>query len=219
MVKSIITQPKIKSSKKNTKSIKRKEVESDIKKNYKQYDEFLPKHPMRYKVYKIIFDTLTKYNDEYGYEYDIESIQKIVINIEKSIFNKSIGINKHWNWRFEDIYKSNAVRVYSNLDPSRYVHNTELIHMLFKKEIEPIDIVGLNPEQIFPTRYKYLFDSCNKEQLIPKIQPDERYDGFFKCPQCKSMKTEYVELQIRGGDEISTKKAYCHKCENRWTFE
>ena len=43
-------------------------------------------------------------------------------------------------------------------------------------------------------------------------------DGILKCPRCKSMKTEYVEVQTRSADEPTTKKCICNACDYRWKF-
>jgi len=43
-------------------------------------------------------------------------------------------------------------------------------------------------------------------------------DGILKCPRCKSMKTEYVEVQTRSADEPTTKKCNCNDCDYRWKF-
>jgi DNA-directed RNA polymerase subunit M/transcription elongation factor TFIIS len=43
-------------------------------------------------------------------------------------------------------------------------------------------------------------------------------DGILKCPRCKSMKTEYIEVQTRSADEPTTKKCTCNACEYRWKF-
>ena len=43
-------------------------------------------------------------------------------------------------------------------------------------------------------------------------------DGILKCPRCKSMKTEYFEVQTRSADEPTTKKCNCTNCDYRWKF-
>ena len=43
-------------------------------------------------------------------------------------------------------------------------------------------------------------------------------DGILKCPRCKSMKTEYTEVQTRSADEPTTKKCVCNACDYRWKF-
>jgi len=43
-------------------------------------------------------------------------------------------------------------------------------------------------------------------------------DGILKCPKCKSMKTEYTEVQTRSADEPTTKKCMCNDCDYRWKF-
>ena len=59
-----------------------------------------------------------------------------------------------------------------------------------------------------------LMDEKTYKQYSGKVQED----GILKCPRCKSMKTEYVEVQTRSADEPTTKKCICNACDYRWKF-
>eukprot|EP00322_Chrysochromulina_rotalis_P027798 CAMPEP_0115859954 /NCGR_PEP_ID=MMETSP0287-20121206/16879_1 /TAXON_ID=412157 /ORGANISM="Chrysochromulina rotalis, Strain UIO044" /LENGTH=338 /DNA_ID=CAMNT_0003314265 /DNA_START=42 /DNA_END=1055 /DNA_ORIENTATION=+ len=54
------------------------------------------------------------------------------------------------------------------------------------------------------------------EKTYQQYAGKETQDGILKCPKCKSMKTEYIEVQTRSADEPTTKKCTCNACEYRW---
>ena len=59
-----------------------------------------------------------------------------------------------------------------------------------------------------------LMDKKSWEKYVGK----EQQEGILKCPRCKSMLTEYTEVQTRSADEPTTKKCFCNKCGYRWKF-
>lgn len=60
--------------------------------------------------------------------------------------------------------------------------------------------------------------SLMDEKTYKQYAGKEQQDGILKCPRCKSMKTEYVEVQTRSADEPTTKKCTCHACDYKWKF-
>jgi len=56
------------------------------------------------------------------------------------------------------------------------------------------------------------------EKTYKQYAGKETQDGILKCPRCKSMKTEYIEVQTRSADEPTTKKCTCNNCDYRWKF-
>lgn len=56
------------------------------------------------------------------------------------------------------------------------------------------------------------------EKTYNKYTGKQQQDGILKCPKCKSLKTEYVEVQTRSADEPTTKKCLCNNCNYRWKF-
>ena len=56
------------------------------------------------------------------------------------------------------------------------------------------------------------------EKSYMKYSGQKVEDGILKCPKCKSMKTEYTEVQTRSADEPTTKKCFCNDCGYRWKF-
>jgi hypothetical protein len=193
-----------------------------------KYDEFIPKHPVRNSIYSKLYNLILKYSHakDTKYNYTLSDIQKMTLNIEKSIFNYSLGHYKHttiWTDSFKQSYCDVTARCYGNLNPEAYIKNTTLIHRLLSNEIQPEQIAYLTPEERFPERHKEINEYC--KSLEPKyakqIALEDRYDGAFQCEmeECKSWKTEYVEIQIKSCDEPSSKKILCFKCNHRWVIE
>jgi len=56
------------------------------------------------------------------------------------------------------------------------------------------------------------------EKSYMKYADKKVEDGILKCPKCKSMKTEYIEVQTRSADEPTTKKCFCNDCNYCWKF-
>ena len=191
------------------------EIEYDKEPLYK-YSSHLSLHPKRNSVYKKFFVLLQKYNDK---NFEIDKLQLMAINIEKSIFNFTLinSENKlQWTSLFQNLYISKSVTVFRNLNPI-ILQNINLIKRLFNNEFNETEIVDMTPCQIFPERYKELFDQITAS--LPKIAdalPIE--DGLFKCGKCKSYKTTYTEYQSRSADEPTTKRVHCTQCDNVWKF-
>lgn len=138
----------------------------------------------------------------------IFSSEKIILNIEKSIFNNSLSyatkhnIEKNWtNKIFEHIYKQKYVYIMLDLQNK----DNKLVDKLESKQILSKDIAGLSPEEIYPENWKYV-----------EFVDDNVEDGIFQCKKCKSRKTTYYSLQTRSSDEPMTNFITCIECKNRW---
>ena len=173
---------------------------SDLK-----YDSFIPTHPIRKKFYLKLYKLFVKYNEIYNYNIILDELQKISINIEKSIFNYILNFyNIKWDIHFENLYINKFVIIYSNLNPESYVKNINLLHKIFNHSIDPIKLVHFNSSEIFPEKYNENLNTLKinlNEQIIKKDIPD----GIFKCNKCKKYKTTYYELQTRSAKIIGWK--------------
>ena len=191
-----------------------------------KYDEFIPKHPKRKGIYTKLYNLLLKHYNKFKLDnvsketnYNISNydLQKMVLNIEKGIFNYTLVNHsaQDWNNIFETYYINCCVRVYSNLNPDSCLKNTNLIHRLFKREFEPEKLAYFNNEQRFPERYKEIMK--NYEDNLPKYaEEQEDEDGVFTCGKCKSQKTSYYQMQTRSADEPMTTFVSCKNCGARW---
>ena len=202
--------------------VEEKEIEYNKEPEYK-YSNYLSLHPYRNNIYKKFFLLLQKYNE---INIEIDRLQLMAINIEKSIFNSTLSttsnFNKlHWNDLFQNLYSSKVMKVYTNLNPETYMKNTNLIKRLFNKEFSDIDIVNMTPEEIFPERYKEIFDKLTAS--LPKVgKVPEQPDGLHRCGYCASQKKEaykttYYQLQTRSADESLTTFVQC-QCGKRWRY-
>lgn len=189
-----------------------------------KYDEYIPKHSIRLNLYKKFFYLLKHLNIKYQYNFLLDDIQKMALNIERGINNKAIIYNNNsiseWDWRFKHNYGSIAVRIFSNLNSESYLHNENLIHRFFQKTFNEFELIDFDAKTLFPEKYEQLLTEC--QSLEPKYSKpltlDELPDGAFKCGKCKSWKTQYTEIQQRSSDEPTNKRVFCHKCGHRWKF-
>ena len=104
--------------------------------------------------------------------------------------------------------------------------NPEFIRMVMTGQLHVNDLATMEVREMASDEMKKqraahteyakmaLMDSKTYKQYAGK----ETQDGILKCPRCKSMKTEYVEVQTRSADEPTTKKCTCNSCEYRWKF-
>ena len=168
-------------------------------------DNFIPKHPCRENLYKKLFELLTKNNKD-PYFYSPDDLQKFALNIERGIFNYAVSncMSKDWDYMFKHCYISNAVRIYTNLNPEAYVKNTELIHRLFRKEFTEFELAYFDSEKIFPSRYYELME-IYRDKSKPYVKPEVTNDGAHFCGKCKTYKTTYYQLQTRSAKIIGWK--------------
>ena len=205
------------------KSIKNKELIHDC---------FIPKHPRRKyiyaKFYNLLVLNLNKFKDnQLNYNMSFDDIQKISLNIEKSIFNYTLinHISQDWNNMFQFYYIQSCVTVFSNLNPDGNLKNTNLIHRLFMNEFKPEQIAFMGPSERFPEKHSEIMkiykDSLGPEPVAVKIE--DLPDGMHKCGNCMSSKrpaykTTHYQLQTRSADESLTTFVACSICNKRWRY-
>ena len=86
-------------------------------------------------------------------------------------------------------------------------------------DLAGMDVKEMASESMKKQQLKY---SENAKMALMDTKSYEKYagkeinDGILKCPKCKSMKTEYTEVQTRSADEPTTKKCFCNNCGYRW---
>lgn len=197
-----------------------------------KYDNFIPKHPKRKCIYIKFYNLLVLHYNKFkvmnfDYNFSIENLQKISLNIEKGIFNYTLKNHnsKDWNMMFQFYYIQSCVTVYSNLNPCSYLKNVNLIHRLFQNEFKAEEMAFLNPSKRFPEKHseimKAYIDSLPLEQAAIKLE--DLPDGLHKCGYCASnkqpaYKTTYYQLQTRSADEPLTTFVQCSGCNKRWRY-
>jgi DNA-directed RNA polymerase subunit M/transcription elongation factor TFIIS len=151
---------------------------------------------------------------------DLPDNNIIIINMEKGIFNLTVEICKKnnmelkWsNLNFLKLYSKQARRILANIS---YTPNSkDFKKKILNNEIIPYDICRMTKEDMDPVFWEAVKDSYMPELLK---NPVEKPDGMIKCRKCKSMKTDYYQLQTRSADEPMTTYVTCHNCEHRWKF-
>ena len=92
---------------------------------------------------------------------------------------------------------------------------------IFLNDLAEMEVKDMASDEMKKQRYEALEHakmSLMDDQTYKKYTGKKNEDGILKCPRCKSMKTEYVEVQTRSADEPTTKKCNCTNCDYRWKF-
>ena len=152
-------------------------------------------------------------------------IKNIVSNIEKSIYNKTIeisnnkNIKKQWtNSIFIDIYTSNCIQIYSNLDSESYIKNIRLFNRLAEKEFNSYELPTMTHHRLFPEKWKKLIDEKSKrDRYLYEINKEMSTD-IYTCGRCHKKQCTYYQLQTRSADEPMTTFVTCLNCGKRWRF-
>ena len=201
--------------------------------NILQLEELVPRQQNRKKVYDT-FLKLFKSNDMMEFieihnlsNFTDEDLIKIVLNLERGIFNSSLSqyqnntihFDKTWNSVFEGVYINKALSIYLNLNPSSKLQNTNLLMKFLTKQLTEFELCKLEAKDLFPERWLENKKRCGileKEEII--VEEKEDVKGMFKCGRCKTYKTTYYQMQTRSADEPMTTFVSCNNCGNRWKF-
>ncbi len=151
---------------------------------------------------------------------------KIILNLEKGIYNYSIiycndhNIVKKWdNPKFVDVYMNKVRSVYSNINSDSYIGNIRLKERLLSGEFKPHELAFMDSIRMFPEHWKSLIDEKFARE---KVLYDSNYRDTniitdqFKCARCKKKECSYYELQTRSADEPMTTFVTCLNCGKRW---
>jgi len=143
--------------------------------------------------------------------------------LEKGIFRSTLEICRiHHCWRrwenpeFQAHYQVIARRTITNLDPSSYVKNTELISSVLSKSIMIQEIPFLPMTELFPAKWKVMVEQQVKQEIRALEGDKDMSSNMFKCKACGKSQTTYYELQTRSADEPMTVFIRCIPCGKQW---
>lgn len=190
-------------------------------------EEYIPQQENRKHVYQKFYELLKKYGNDSEFsdiEYkDNNVLIKMALNIERGIFNYVLDKqynkdSKIWNEHFKNIYINRAVVIYSNLNPSSYLKNTNLLKRLLNKQLNEFQICYFEAKDLFPEKWSELMKDYEQDLSMQICQDDSNVEGLFRCGKCKTRKTVYTQMQTRSADEPLTTFVTCLNCDNRWKF-
>lgn len=144
--------------------------------------------------------------------------EKMCINLEKGIFNKTIevadenNIIKKWdNKFFTTLYENRLRSIMINLKT-----NTNLVEQILEKKIKAHKLAYMSHQDMNYDKWSQLIED-------KKIKDENRYTltieastDNFTCRKCKSNKCSYYQLQTRSADEPMTTFVTCINCGSRW---
>ena len=144
--------------------------------------------------------------------------EKMCLNLEKGVFNKTIeiadknNIIKKWdNKFFTTLYENRLRSIMINLKT-----NPDLIKQILEKKIKAHKLGYMSHQEMNPSKWTQIIED-------KKIKDENRYTPTieastdnFTCRKCKSNKCSYYQLQTRSADEPMTTFVTCINCGNRW---
>jgi DNA-directed RNA polymerase subunit M/transcription elongation factor TFIIS len=126
-------------------------------------------------------------------------------------------IIKSWkNSRFTLLYKDKARSILCNLDNNSYISNNRLLQRLQENEFLPHELPFMEPENVFPERWRELLDEKMKRDEHMCEEKPAAMTSQFKCGKCKKRECVYKELQVRSADEPMTLFITCLNCGHRF---
>jgi len=117
---------------------------------------------------------------------------------------------------FRDVYIAKARSVYTNVSPTSYVNNPELVQSILRKDMKPHEVPFLKAEGMYPEKWQALLE---KEVMLNQSAYEDTQTSMAKditCSKCKKNRISFYELQTRSADEPMTCFYRCLTCGNRW---
>jgi DNA-directed RNA polymerase subunit M/transcription elongation factor TFIIS len=142
---------------------------------------------------------------------------------EKSIYNFTIKdcrnrcIERSWdNPRFVSVYKTNYIKVYSNLKLNK--NGEKVLNKIRHGIWEPDKIVSMDLQTLYPELYEEIV--LKNKKLMDRYAEENKAQGstIFRCSKCKQNNCTYYQMQTRSADEPMTTFVTCLNCHNRWKF-
>jgi transcription elongation factor S-II len=144
-------------------------------------------------------------------------IDKVVRNIEKSVYNFAIQectfrkLVKKWdNEAFVQLYLDKLRTVYNNL------HSPGVQAGLLSGECLPQQIAFMTHQEYEPEKWQPLIDRKIKRDASKLDNKVGASTAMFTCSRCQSKNCTYYEMQTRSADEPATIFVTCLTCDKHW---
>jgi DNA-directed RNA polymerase subunit M/transcription elongation factor TFIIS len=143
-------------------------------------------------------------------------LEKAILSSAVTDADKKCVLKCFENNLFVICYMNAMRRIISNLDPTSYVKNTQLLEKIKNNDIS----IELLSEMSSVDYAPYLYTDMRERQSLREQQQLEGNKAMatdmFKCNRCKKRETTFYELQTRSADEPMTKFITCVNCGNHW---
>ena len=159
--------------------------------------------------------------DKFSTILELPTLDTLIQNLEKGLFNETIiycktnKLELKWsNPIFLKKYSQLARKIVANITYTMNSSNVKekILDGTWKAE----HIAAMTHEQLNPDFHAKLKLEIMKKYIVQN--PEQEHDGFFKCGNCKSMKTTYTQAQTRSADEPMTTFVTCLNCDRHWKF-
>ncbi len=144
----------------------------------------------------------------------------IILGIEQSCYNHALEIAENdiivpsfTNYVFEDLYRSNIIRITKNMDIDSEVNDDYLINAILDNKIDISRISYLKNEELSPKINNELIEKLH-EKLNKKVTI--KITNRYKCKKCKGNECKLEEVQLRSLDEGASESITCINCNYHW---
>jgi transcription elongation factor S-II len=144
-------------------------------------------------------------------------------SLELGIFRSTMEtcrMNDCWrrweNPEFQAHYEVIARRTITNLDPTSYVKNKELLPNILSKTLSIEEVPFLPMTELFPEKWKAMVEHQVKQETQALEGEKDMATDMFKCTRCGKRQCTYYELQTRSADEPMTVFIRCISCGKQW---
>jgi transcription elongation factor S-II len=144
-------------------------------------------------------------------------------SLETGIFRSTMEtcrMNDCWirweNPEFQAHYEVIARRTITNLDPTSYVKNKDLLAGVCSKTILIEEVPFLPMSELFPEKWKKMVEQQLKQEASALEGDKDMATDMFKCTRCGKRQCTYYEMQTRSADEPMTVFIRCISCGKQW---
>ena len=152
----------------------------------------------------------------YFSEYDCTKLECMILTSALADAKTKFAVKHFENSLFQVCYMNAARRLISNINPTSYVKNTNLLEKIQQGVITIDELATMNGLDYCPELYADLRNRMTLREKHLLEGNKAMATDMFKCGQCHKRETTYYELQTRSADEPMTKFINCLNCGNRW---
>lgn len=137
--------------------------------------------------------------------------------LEESIYQYSLNYTEENDLKSyqNEIYYHKLNDLINNLDYNSDIKNNFLLKAIKTDELDISNIVNLEPNKLFPEKWKQIIDKINWHEYKKKNMATT---DIFKCNKCGERKCTFYQLQTRSADEPMTTFVNCLVCGSSWKF-
>lgn len=148
---------------------------------------------------------------------DVQDLEAAV-HTEAVSYARGNGTSTHLdNLAFKMLYLGRLRHLVTNLDPTSYIHNTELADNIKNGKLTVCQTLAMTPREMMPSQWVEYEQKETAEIGVITHGELVATTTLFTCSKCKKNKCQYMQLQVRSADEGITNFIRCMTCFHFWT--